>query len=102
MRSIERKFYDSAAWKKCREGYRKKVGGLCERCLARGLIVPGDIVHHKIYLTEDNYKDPSVALNWDNLEYLCKSCHDQEHFKTVVKPRYRIGDGGEVDILDDT
>ncbi len=78
------------------------MGGLCERCLAKGLIVPGYIVHHKIHLTEDNYKDPSVAFNFNNLEYLCKTCHEQEHFKTMMKPRFKIGDNGEVEIGEDT
>lgn len=43
-------FYNSTTWKKCREGYIKSVNGLCERCLDKGMIVPGKIVHHKVYL----------------------------------------------------
>ena len=34
-------------------------GGLCETC---GL-VPGQIVHHTVWLTEDNVNDPDIALN---------------------------------------
>lgn len=78
MRFAQR-FYKSKAWLKCRSLYIAKVGGLCERCLARGLIVPGVDVHHKIRLTEENLKDPSIALNFDNLELLCRQCHMDEH-----------------------
>ena len=92
-------FYKTAAWLKCRAAYIKHVGGLCERCLARGLIVPGYIVHHKCYLTPENITDPSVTLNFDNLEYLCHECHNQEHFKEVQKKRYKFDDYGRVTSL---
>lgn len=89
-------FYKTAAWLKCRDGYIKHVGGLCERCLARGLIVPGYIVHHKCYLNAENITDPSITLNWDNLEYLCHECHNQEHFKEKNKKRFKIDGFGRV------
>lgn len=88
-------FYKSAAWKKCRAAYIKKCGGLCERCLAQGLIKPGYIVHHKVHLTEDNVSDPNVALSFDNLEYLCMDCHNAEHFSSKAK-RYSINYDGSV------
>lgn len=100
MRSIDSSFYKTAAWKKCRAGYIKSVGGLCERCLAKGLIVPGYIVHHKIHLTQDNVMDPSITLNYDNLEYLCFDCHQQEHFSAKPQRRYEVDtNSGAVKIL---
>lgn len=75
---IER-FYTSRAWRRCRDAYAASVSGLCERCLAKGLIVPGDEVHHKIRLTPENLSNPAIALNWDNLELLCSDCHQEEH-----------------------
>ena len=101
MRSIDRAFYKSAAWLKCRDGYIKSVGGLCERCLAENKIVPGYIVHHKIHLNADNFNDPSIALNYDNLEYLCLYHHNLEHGITGKKKRYKIDDDGNVLIFDD-
>ena len=92
-------FYKTRAWLKCRDGYIKHVGGLCERCLSRGLIVPGYIVHHKCYLTPENITDPSVTLNWDNLEYLCHDCHNKEHFKNHADQRYKLDDFGRVIFL---
>lgn len=79
-RRISKPFYRSKQWQKCRAGYIKSVGELCERCLSKGKIKRGYIVHHKNYITEDNIGDPTITLNWDNLEYLCHDCHNEEHF----------------------
>ena len=80
-----RSFYMSWGWISCRTAYAESRGWLCERCAARGLIVPGVEVHHKVRLTKANIKDPSVALNWKNLELLCKDCHLKEHDKTIMR-----------------
>lgn len=89
-------FYHSAAWLKCREAYIKSVGGLCERCLSKGIYEPGYIVHHKEYINADNLTDPEILLNFDNLEYLCLNCHNKEHFKS--QKRYSIDENGKVEI----
>ena len=92
----ERKvLYNSKAWQRCRIAYAKSKGGLCERCLAKGIYKPGEIVHHKIHLTEENYSDPSVALNFDNLQLLCRDCHAQMH----NSKRYRVDELGRVIFL---
>lgn len=74
-----RQFYNSKQWKEVRAQYKKSKQGLCERCLAKGYIVPADEVHHKTRLTRDNINDYSVSLNFDNLEALCSDCHTKEH-----------------------
>lgn len=95
MKEFAKAFYKSKEWERCRAGYIKYVGGLCERCLSRGDIVPGLIVHHKCYLTPENILDPTVTLNYDNLELLCQECHNKEH--TSKRPqRYSIGPDGKV------
>lgn len=40
----------------------------------------GDIVHHKKYISSKNIYNPEVTLNFDNLELLCRDCHNKEHF----------------------
>ena len=92
-----RRFYRSKAWQQCRAAYIKSVGGLCERCLAKGFIKPGYICHHKKYLDGDKLQDPEVALSFDNLEYLCLDCHNAEHFR-YKNARYAINDDGTVKI----
>lgn len=64
-------FYNSKAWRKCRKAYAESRFLLCEVCGE-----PGVEVHHIQELTPDNISDPSVTLNWANLQLLCHSCHD--------------------------
>ena len=95
MKEYARAFYKSKQWEKCRAGYIKYVGGLCERCLKNGAYVPGVIVHHKCYLSPENIQDPSVTLNFDNLELLCLECHNKEHL-SKHQLRYTINIDGKV------
>ncbi|MDK7927384.1 MAG: HNH endonuclease [Staphylococcus simulans] len=60
---------------------------ICERC--GGL---ASICHHKVYLNQENYQNPHISLNHDNLEALCINCHNQEHFSNTA-----IGDGLQFD-----
>lgn len=93
-RKIAYKFYGTPAWRNCSKAYKKSVGGLCEKCKAKGLIVPGEIVHHKIELTAENIDDPSITLSWSNLELVCRSCHSEVHGFT--KRRYVVDEMGRV------
>ncbi len=71
-----RNFYKSSMWIRCRNAYiQQRIatdGGQCEECHNN----PGYIVHHKTILTAGNISDPDISLNADNLEYVCKDCHD--------------------------
>ena len=97
-------FYTSWIWRKCRKAFADYKGNLCERCLKRGVVEPGSKeqpleVHHKIPLTHENIRNKDIALGWDNLELLCKKCHDQERTPGKRKPkRWRITDGGHVEV----
>lgn len=95
MKEFAKAFYKSKEWERCRAGYIKYVGGLCERCLRRGDIVPGLIVHHKCYLTPENITDPATTLSYDNLELLCLDCHNKEHI-SKREQRYTIDANGKV------
>ena len=92
-------FYVSWKWRKCREAFAKSKGNMCERCLARGIIEAGSKkqpleTHHKVPLTDENVDDPKVALNWANLELLCKKCHDEERERKTK--RWRVDEDGSV------
>lgn len=78
-REFAKLFYDSVEWESCRKAYMSSVGGLCERCLAKGLITPAKIVHHKQHLTPSNINDPNITTGFSNLEALCWDCHAEEH-----------------------
>lgn len=92
-------FYNSKAWRKCRKAYLSSVNGLCERCLAQGVLVPADIVHHRIYIDEERIHDPTVTLCFDNLEALCQKCHNIEHIRQ--ERRFFIDEDGRVSPLGD-
>lgn len=74
MQDFAKAFYLSSAWRKTREYIFKRDMGLCVRCGK-----PGEIVHHKIYLTPQNINNPAISLSEDNLETLCRECHAIEH-----------------------
>ena len=89
-------FYHTAAWLKCRDAYIASVGGLCERCAAKGIIRSGDIVHHREWISDQNINDPSVLLSFDNLEYLCQSCHNLLHHSNNISKRYEVREDGKI------
>lgn len=84
-------FYNRKMWQQTREAYIKSVGRLCERCRAKGLIVPAEIVHHKVHLNEMNVMNESIAYGFDNLEALCRSCHAEEHEEEYTERRREHG-----------
>lgn len=90
-----RQLYSSAAWARTRKAFAESKGGLCERCLARGLYTPGEQVHHIIHLTPENISDPAIALGWDNLMLVCKACHDDLH---RAPRRWCVDEGGAVEV----
>ncbi|MDY6086610.1 MAG: HNH endonuclease [Succiniclasticum sp.] len=71
----QKEFYRSRAWKRLSKAFLLSRNYICERCGQ-----PAEIAHHKIYLTAENVTDPAISLNPDNLEALCQSCHNIEHF----------------------
>lgn len=77
MKDYARGFYNSKGWRECQRAYMLSKNYICERCGK-----PAVIVHHKTYITPANITDPNITLNPDNLEALCATCHQNEHFIT--------------------
>lgn len=105
IRMSQRSFYNSRAWKDTRTRYKQSVGGLCERCLAKGIYTPADVVHHKTPINDKNVHDLSISLGWDNLQALCTKCHAEVHddiYRKRSNRRYVIDDGGKVIIPPDS
>lgn len=80
MREFAKSFYKSKAWLSCSRAYMLSVNYVCERC---GGVA--SICHHKKWLSPNNINDPTIALNWDNLEALCIDCHNIEHMQKHTK-----------------
>lgn len=104
MKEWARAFYHSSPWKKLAAFVKRRDKGLCQRCLRHGEVKPGYIAHHKEPLTPDNINDPSVSLNADKCEYVCKQCHEEIHRElgygalngTPAKPRVGFDADGNV------
>lgn len=101
-RSIENEFYRSTAWEKTRVSFMQYKNGLCERCMKQGRYVPAEIVHHIIHLNPSNVHDPDIAFGFDNLEAVCRTCHNQIHYGSKVESRYKIGTDGRLIIGNDS
>nr|DAG22870.1 MAG TPA: HNH endonuclease [Caudoviricetes sp.] len=76
MKEYAKKFYTSKAWRETQRAYMQSKHYVCERCGK-----PAVIVHHRTYITPSNINDPNITLNWNNLEALCATCHQHEHFQ---------------------
>lgn len=74
------RFLNRAAWRKCREWYRKHHP-LCERCRAAGVYTATAVIHHKI----DRRERPDLAYHEDNLEALCEPCHNAESARRQIR-----------------
>lgn len=92
---VRRKFYNSAAWNKVRKTVWLKQNLLCAIC-NKPVYVDGiseylpkekrrtGIVHHKVFLNNSNIYDINVTLNIDNLEGVCKECHEKIHNQSDI------------------
>ena len=78
-KDFAKRFYSSKAWQDCRNEYMGRVHYLCENCMRKGIYKPAEIVHHKIELTPVNIENPEIALCFDNLEAVCRDCHNEYH-----------------------
>lgn len=79
MKEYARPFYHSSSWRKLRDFVFRRDRGLCQRCKKHNRIKPGKIVHHIEPLSPENIDDPTISLNADNLELVCKQCHEEIH-----------------------
>mgnify|MGYP001113623276 CR=1 FL=1 len=84
-----KEFYGSPAWKKQRK-YRLQMDSYrCARC--GGVAVD---VHHKTKLTENNISNFEISMVLENLESVCRKCHNKE---THLKPSpYRFDSDGNL------
>jgi len=69
-----RAFYHTAAWLGARL-LKLTTNPYCELCLQRGMYVPATHVHHIIEIDTDS----SMALDIENMQSLCISCHSKVH-----------------------
>ncbi len=74
------KFYNSKAWKDLRGRLIVAANYTCQKCGKNLVLNPARLIgHHKIQLDPKNILDVNIALNPQNIEIICKECHDEEH-----------------------
>lgn len=86
MKCVEYKnLYNSKQWQRLRY-YQLLKHPLCKFCADLGLITNARIVDH----IQPHKGDESLMFNADNLQSLCKSCHDKVK-ATIERKGYLIG-----------
>ena len=103
-----RKFYNSKVWQDVRKNVWLKQNLLCNRC-HKPVYVDGisdyipkekrviGIVHHIEYLNDYNVYDTNITINTDNLEGLCKECHEKEHDRPQsIRNDYMFDENGNL------
>ena len=89
-----RYFYNSKLWNNVRKNVWIKQNLLCAVC-GKPVYVDGiseylpkekrrtGIVHHKIWLDNNNINDDNITINEDNLIGVCKECHEKIHHSNM-------------------
>lgn len=82
-----KKLYNSSRWKELRQ-YRLNTQPLCVECLKNDRITPATVVDH----IKPHKGDEELFYDFNNLQSLCKSCHDRK----TAKEDGRWGKKGKV------
>lgn len=81
---IHKNVYNTYRWRKLRLYYLSEHP-LCEQCLKNGIKKLAEHVHHCEEISTGNSNEQMIQLAFDinNLEALCKECHQNEHNKQI-------------------
>jgi len=83
------KFYSTAGWRHLRER-QLRLAPLCAYCAAAGRVVPAEVADH----IQPHRGDRSKFFDPQNLQSLCKSCHDS--VKQAAEKRDGIARGSDL------
>lgn len=77
---VRKEIYATSKWRKLREA-KLIQNPLCEICLQNNIITSGIDVHHitSFVSVTDQLRRLELAYNFDNLQTLCKICHQKIH-----------------------
>ena len=68
-------FYSSSEWRAVRKKALKEQHNECQRCKEKGKYRRATVGHHK----KPVELFPELALSKDNIECLCRECHEKHH-----------------------
>lgn len=77
MEYYKAKVYKDPRWAYLRKAVIQRDRDICYFC--GKLITKRRTIHHLIEITKDNYSDPMIAFNLDNLVECHADCHNQYH-----------------------
>ena len=77
-------FYKTKEWDHKRREILQRDHHACVECKRRGRYTQANTVHHIVHLKSA----PELALENDNLESLCRDCHEKIHEKENVKKNF--------------
>ena len=77
MEFWQKEVYKDPRWEAVRQYVIKRDKDVC--CFCGKIILKKRTIHHKVELSAENYKDPMIAFNPDNLVECHKYCHDIYH-----------------------
>lgn len=77
MKNYQKAVYKDPRWELCRKLVIERDRDICYFC--GRLILRKRTIHHLIEINENNYSDPQIAFNLDNLVECHHSCHDLFH-----------------------
>ena len=88
-------FYKSVEWTKFRENFLLQKlaedGDLIDEITKQPIYEKGDaVLHHKIFLTEENVNDLSISLNPKNIQLISAKTHNQIHDRFGIKATRQI------------
>lgn len=82
-RKERQKIYSTTRWRRLRL-LKLNNSPLCEVCTSEGRITTATEVHHIISFTDfvEQSDRERYAFDYDNLQSICKQCHQKEHART--------------------
>ncbi|SKC57898.1 5-methylcytosine-specific restriction enzyme A [Maledivibacter halophilus] len=83
--SKHKKLYNSTRWQDLRR-YRLNTQPLCVECLKKNRITPATVVDH----IKPHKGNENLFYDFNNLQSLCKSCHDRKTAKEDGRWRRRV------------
>jgi 5-methylcytosine-specific restriction endonuclease McrA len=78
------RFYNGVDWRTLSARYAQDKGYRCERCKAMAT----QVHHKKAIQTPEGWE---LRLDYNNLELLCTSCHNEEHDRFKKKTKHIRG-----------
>ena len=88
-------FYKTTAWRRIRRLALQRDHYLCQGCMRKRVYKKATEVHHIIAVDAD----PTLALSLDNLESLCRYCHEDTKSRGKIVTHVTLASGAKVRVI---